>query len=233
MPQRPWPRFTPVAEHALLVSFGEAIDDATGAAVLALDRALAAAPPHGMTECVPAMVNLLVDFDPLLTDHDAVRAHVQHLLGSAAATRATGRLHEVAVCYEAALAPDLAAVAQAKGLTVEAVIAQHLQGDYQVRMYGFAPGYAYLSGVPAAIQLPRKAAPLRDIAAGSVLIAGPQCLVTTLVMPTGWSIIGRSPTRILRPDADAPFLFDVGDRVRFTRIDLAQYAALAPERTDG
>jgi len=227
-----WPRFTPVAEHALLVSFGDTIDDATGAAVLALDRALAATPPHGITECVPAMVNLLVGFDPLCTDHDAVRTHVQQLLGGATATPAAGRLHEVQVCYEGALAPDLAAVARAKGLTLEAVIAQHLHGDYQVRMYGFAPGYAYLSGVPAAIQLPRKAAPLRDIAAGSVLIAGQQCLVTTLVMPTGWSIIGRSPTRILRPDADAPFLFDVGDRVRFTRIDLAQYAARA-ERNDG
>ncbi|MBE7418756.1 MAG: allophanate hydrolase subunit 1 [Ideonella sp.] len=228
-----WPRFTPVAEHALLVSFGDAIDDASGAAVLALDRALAAAPPHGMTECVPAMVNLLVGFDPLRTDHDAVRAHVQQLLGRDAGTPAAGQLREVEVCYEGALAPDLAAVARAKGLSADAVIEQHLRGDYRVRMYGFAPGYAYLSGVPAAIQLPRKAAPLRDIAAGSVLIAGPQCLVTTLVMPTGWSIIGRSPTRILRPDADAPFLFDVGDRVRFTRIDLAQYAARARQHDDG
>ena len=42
-------------------------------------------------------------------------------------------------------------------------------------------------------------------------------------MPTGWSIIGRSPTRILTPEASEPFLFEVGDMVRFRRIDRAQY----------
>jgi inhibitor of KinA len=64
---------------------------------------------------------------------------------------------------------------------------------------------------------------LRDIPTGSVLVAGAQCLVTTLVMPTGWSIIGRSPTRIFTPAEHSPFLFEVGDRVRFTRIDRARY----------
>ena len=59
-----------------------------------------------------------------------------------------------------------------------------------------------------------------------MLIAGPQCLVTTLTMPTGWSIIGRSPTEILRNDPERPFLFDVGDRVRFARIDRDRYETL-------
>ena len=106
------------------------------------------------------------------------------------------------------------------------VIEQHLAAEYRVGMYGFAPGYAYLSAVPEALQLPRKPKALRDIPAGSVLIAGPQCLVTTLTMPTGWSIIGRSPTEILRNDPERPFLFDVGDRVRFARIDRDRYETL-------
>ena len=90
-------------------------------------------------------------------------------------------------------------------------------------MYGFSPGYAYLSGIPEDIQIPRKPAAVRDVPAGSVIIAGPQCLVTTLTMPTGWSIIGRSPTPILTGDPARPFLFDVGDRVVFQRIDLATF----------
>jgi inhibitor of KinA len=100
-------------------------------------------------------------------------------------------------------------------------------------MYGFAPGFAYLSGVPAAIQVPRKPSATRGIASGSVLMAGPQCLVTTLVMPTGWSVIGRSPTRILDPDSPSPFLFEVGDSVRFVRIDRARYDALCGAPGDG
>jgi inhibitor of KinA len=93
-------------------------------------------------------------------------------------------------------------------------------------MYGFAPGYAYLTGVPDAIRRPRKAAPVRAVPAGSVIIAGGQCLVTTLTMPTGWWVIGRSPTRILTGEVQRPFLFDVGDRVRFRRISAADMAAM-------
>jgi len=217
------PHFTPVADHALLVSFGDTITDETSAAVIALDRALAAAPPAGMAECVPAFVNLLIEFDPLLTDHAQVRGHVEHLLREPLRGQTEGQRREVEVCYEEDFAPDLAAVARSAGLSIDEVIDCHLQADYQVRMYGFAPGYAYMSGVPRAIQVPRKPSAVRDIPAGSVLIAGPQCLVTTLTMPTGWSIIGRSPTRILTRDERAPFLFGVGDKVRFKRITPAQY----------
>jgi inhibitor of KinA len=102
-----------------------------------------------------------------------------------------------------------------------------LSGDYRVYMYGFAPGYAYLADVPGQIQLPRKSAAVRDVAAGSVLIAGPQCLVTTLTMPSGWWNIGRSSTQILTKDEDRPFLFDVGDRVQFRRIDRALFESFS------
>ena len=43
---------------------------------------------------------------------------------------------------------DLAEVATRTGLTRDQVIATHLAGDYSVALYGFAPGYAYLSGLP-------------------------------------------------------------------------------------
>ena len=94
-------------------------------------------------------------------------------------------------------------------------------------LYGFAPGYAYLGGVPPALQLPRKASAKRGVAAGSVIIAGAQCLITTLKMPTGWWIIGRSPTRILLDDPGRPFLFDVGDTITFIRIDRPEFDAKA------
>ena len=59
-----------------------------------------------------------------------------------------------------------------------------------------------------------------------MLIAGPQCIVTTLTMPTGWWVIGRSPARILTGDPAKPFLFDVGDRIRFQRISTDDLARL-------
>ena len=196
-PDRRFPLFCPVAEHGLLVEFGDRIDPAINARVLGLDKALAARPSPGFLEAVPAYASLLIRFDPMVTDHGTVQAHVQALLGQPAAPARAPAEHEVAVCYEGPFAPDLAAVAKAAGLSVDEVIAAHLAGRYDVVMYGFAPGYAYLAGVPPALQLPRKSAAVRGVAAGSVIIAGPQCLVTTLTMPTGWWVIGRSPTPIL------------------------------------
>ena len=219
------PIFRPIAERAVLVEFGTVLNQAAHDAVLHLDQALATKPCAGFRESVPAFVNLLVEFDPLLTDHPTVTAHLRSLLTVQAKTRAPSAEREVLVCYDADLAPDLAAVAEATGLTPEAVINAHLSGNYAVFMYGFAPGYAYLGGVPEPIRLDRKPAPVRGVAAGSVIIAGAQCLITTLVMPTGWWIIGRSPTAILTDDPARPFLFDVGDKVRFRRISRAAYEA--------
>ena len=219
------PQFRPVADHALLVDFAGLPPEAAHAAVVQLDAALSAMPCPGFAEAIPAFVSLLVAFDPLLTDHRQVEAHLRDLLTQPPTLTATPSLREVLVCYDSDLAPDLPEVARQSGLPAETVINAHLAGDYAVFMYGFAPGYAYLGGVPQPIQLPRKPVPLRGVAAGSVIIAGGQCLVTTLTMPTGWWIIGRSATPILRPDAGRPFLFDVGDRVRFRRINRPAYDA--------
>lgn len=219
------PIFRPIAERAVLVEFGTVLDQAAHQAVLRLDQALAAQRFVGFRESVPALVNLLVEFDPLATDHPTVIAHLRGLLTAQTITRPQPAQREVLICYDTDLAPDLAAVAQQSGLTPEAVINSHVSGDYAVFMYGFAPGYAYLGGVPGAIRLDRKPSPVRGVAAGSVIIAGAQCLITTLLMPTGWWIIGRSPTAILTRDPARPFLFDVGDKVHFRRISRAEYEA--------
>lgn len=233
MPTPDAPRFTAVADRAVLVEFAETITDPAHEAVQELDRALADAPCPGLLETVPAYVSLLAVFDPLVTDHASVAVHLRGLLGRPVLDRPAPARREVAVCYEAPFAPDLPAVAQQTGLSLDAVIAAHLAGDYRVFMYGFAPGYAYLAGVPEALRLDRKPTPVRGITAGSVIIAGPQCLVTTLTMPTGWWIIGRSPTRILTGNEDRPFLFDVGDRVRFRRVSADDLARAAKEPAHG
>jgi inhibitor of KinA len=214
-----FPRYRPVADHALLVEFGDEVGPAIYEKVWSLDAALTAHPIAGVAEVIPAYASLLIDFDPVITDHPTVERAVGRLLAEAGETARTGTRHHVQVCYDEAMAPDLKMVAAASGLSQEAVIATHLAGTYRVVMYGFAPGYAYLAGVPDILQLPRKPAPSRNIPAGSVLIAGPQCLVTTITSPTGWWIIGRSPSRILREHAARPVLFDIGDTVRFIRID--------------
>ncbi|MCF2872011.1 allophanate hydrolase subunit 1 [Octadecabacter sp. G9-8] len=217
------PQFKAIADHAVLVTFAKDVSEEAHNSVIALDNAIAADTPVGVIETVPALVNLLVSFDPIMTDHITIEEHIRKCLNGLKTKVITGVQRHIQVCYEASFAPDLGAVASATGLSKDAVINAHLAGDYHVLMYGFSPGYAYLSGVAEQIQVPRKPAPVRDVPAGSVIIAGPQCLITTLTMPTGWSIIGRSPNAIFTGDPTHPFLFDVGDNVTFERIDLATF----------
>lgn len=221
------PVFRPMGEAVLMAEFGTLIADDVHDRVLALDAALTAQPFEGFLEAVPAYASLMVVFDPLLTDHDLAADALAALARQPASARSAPRQHEVEVCYGGEYGPDLEAVAQAAGMSVEEVIALHGSVGYKVYLYGFAPGYAYLAGVPQALQLPRKPAPVRGIAAGSVIIAGPQCLVQTLDMPTGWWVIGRSPTKILTGDSARPFLFDVGDEVRFRPVTPARYEEVA------
>ena len=222
-----FPRFRAVADQAVLVEFGESISDAAHDQVTSLDRKLAQTPFPGFTEAVPAYVSLLVYFDPLHTDHVEAELAIKSLHATPALPPKTGIIRQVDICFDAEFAPDLAEVTQHAGLSDDATITAFLSVTYKVVMYGFAPGYAYLSGVPAALHLPRKPSAKRGVAAGSVIIAGAQCLITTLTMPTGWWIIGRSATQILKADPAKPFLFDVGDRVCFNRIDRAAFDAKA------
>ena len=213
-----WPRFTPVAGHALLVEFGPRVTDRTRTAVRHLDSALALATPPGFAEAVPAGTSLLVAFDLLITDARTMEAALRAALLAPPQPFAPPRRHCISICHDADLAPDLDAVAAACGMTRDAVIAAHLAATFTVTMYGFAPGYAYLSGLPPALHLPRKSVAMRGVPAGSVIIAGDQCLVTTLTMPTGWWIIGASPTRILTGDPARPFRLDPGDSVTFRAV---------------
>jgi inhibitor of KinA len=218
----PRPRLRAVGDRGLLVELAETPGEAATAAVLALDRVLAADPLPGQCEVVPALVDLLVVYDPCITGPAALAAALApRLAAAAAAPGRQGAAHVVPVCYEPPFARDLAAVAAATGLSPQAVVEAHAGADWHVAMVGFAPGYAYLAGGPAALALPRKPAPVRDIPAGSVVIAGRQSLVTALTMPTGWWVIGQSPLPVLTGDPARPFRFAPGDRIAFRPVPAA------------
>lgn len=217
------PTFKPIGDSGVLVTLATQPSDAANDSVIALDHAIAEAGIAGVEETIPALINLAIRFDPLVTDHAAIEGAVRALFPVPDVIAAETKNHVIPVCYDAELCPDLLATATATNLSPEAVIEAHLRARLRVSMYGFAPGYAYLSGLPTPIHVPRKTTALRDVPKGSILIAGGQSILTPLTMPTGWNIIGRSPTAIIQGSG---FLFAVGDTVTFTRIPRADL----PER---
>lgn len=212
------PVFRAVGDSAVLIEFGSTIDDPIHDAVLRLDSAVRQADIEGVIENVPAYTSLLVGYNPLITDYVTVKSAVAECLSSPLESTQTPKTWTIPACYNHTFGPDLATVSSLSKLSVEEVISAHLHAQYKVYMYGFAAGYAYLGGTPECIRLPRKSAPVNHVPAGSVIIAGPQALITTIDMPSGWWIIGRTLMTPLQSDEDRPFLFDIGDRVKFEAI---------------
>jgi inhibitor of KinA len=132
------------------------------------------------------------------------------------------------VCYGGVFGPDLEAVAQRHGLAPEELIRLHSEAVYSVYMLGFAPGFAYLGGLPPALATPRRDEPRTAVPAGSVGIGGSQTGIYPLVSPGGWNLIGRTPLRLFDARRTSPTLLAVGDRVRFQVIEHDDFDRLAP-----
>lgn len=218
-------RFLDAGECALTVEFGQTIDPESEARVLALDAAMRAAPVAGVTETVPTYRSLMVHYDPLVLTRDGLVARLRDVLDGASAERGAGRLWRLPACY--VLEQDLAHVAATTGLTPDRVIALHSATVFRVVMYGFAPGWAYLSGLPPELTLPRRPTPRDRVPDGSLMIAGGQGIVAALAMPSGWHILGQTPVRLFDPARDPAFLVAPGDRVTFTPCGLDDFATMA------
>ncbi len=222
---RPAPRFLPAGESALIVEYGDCAEQAHHDAVLALDAALAAAPLEGILETVPTYRSLMIHLDARVLTHAALVAHVAGLdLG--ATERPPARRWRVPACYDNPHGEDLAEVAGLLGLAPERVAALHAGASYRIVMYGFAPGFVFLSGLPDALRVSRRRTPRPPAKPGALTIANGQALIASVAMPTGWYVLGRTPARTFDPRGDPVFPLAIGDEIAFERVDAARFEAL-------
>jgi KipI family sensor histidine kinase inhibitor len=172
---------------------------------------------RGILNLHPAYASLLVEFDPRLRDHAQIEALVRERAESevAGSHGQEERLVEIPVRYGGEFGPDLADVARHTGLTPERVVEMHASAEYLVYFLGFAPGFAYLGGLPDELATPRLAAPRKRVPVGSVAIGGNQTGVYPIESPGGWRIIGHTDARLFDPSAAEPVLLHMGDRLRF------------------
>ena len=221
-----YPRFLLAGECALVVEYGDRIDPAIHDRVVALDRALAAAAIPGVIEAVPTYRSLMIDYDPERIDPETLIEKLRALPVAATSAASRPRRWIVPACYDPSLALDLDYVADALKLAPEKVVALHSGAIYRLYMYGFAPGFAYLGGLPKALDISRRTEPRPTSPPNCLLIAGGQALITTVVMPTGWYIIGRTPERFFAPAREPVFLAAVGDEISFEAVDARTFKDL-------
>ena len=220
------PRYLDAGEAALSVEFGDSVDPAIHARVMALDAALRAAAIEGIEETVPTYRALMIFYEPLTLARAKLVAALETLAPASAEHAAPRARWRIPCCYHPPLAEDIEEAATALGILAPQLAEIHAGGDYRAYMYGFAPGWCYLGGLPEALKLPRRASPRAPTPPGAVLIGGGLSLVAAGPMPTGWRVIGRTPENLFALSRDPPLLIEPGDAVRFEPIDAARFAVL-------
>ena len=220
-------RFQRASDQSLLIYFGDQITREAHERVRKLLRLLEMEPITGIRNLHPAYCSVLIKFDALRLQHEALQEILQQYLGRLEGiTLPEPRQVEIPVCYGGEHGPDLIDVSTLHKMTPERVIELHSSATYAVYFLGFVPGFAYLGELPEALVTPRLATPRRRISAGSVGIAGNQTGIYPFATPGGWRLLGRTPMQMFRPDRNELSLLSIGDRVQFTPISADKFKAL-------
>ncbi|MEV0194257.1 5-oxoprolinase subunit PxpB [Kitasatospora purpeofusca] len=205
----PAPVLRPVGERALLVELPDAAEVTALYRWLRERQSAGELPP--VEEIVPAAHTVLLDG---VADVRALARLLRTARPDRAAT-AAGPLIEVPTVYDGA---DLAEVAARWGVPPEEAVRIHTAPEYVVAFCGFAPGFGYLTGLPARYEVPRRATPRSAVPAGSVALAGPYTGVYPRSSPGGWQLLGRTALPLWDTARTPAALLAPGTRVRFTPV---------------
>ena len=124
------------------------------------------------------------------------------------------RHHTIAVSFDAPHAPDLGDVLAQLGISREEFLRTLTGTALRVRFRGFLPGFAYLDGLPASWNVPRRSTSRTRVPKGSLGLAAGMAGFYPAESPGGWNIIGRSAARFWDARSAPPALLSPGDSVR-------------------
>ncbi|MGV9210540.1 5-oxoprolinase subunit B family protein [Micromonospora sp. RB23] len=229
-------RIRPVGAHALLIECGTSTGLPASELVEAWRAELWRRRERGdltAVEIVPAATTVLLDGLPnptatatLLSQWAPTPSHPADLAlsvpterpdrgistaGTARSTHGAGAEVVVPVSFDG---PDLSVVAERWGVDVPAVRRRLISTAFRVAFCGFAPGFPYLTGLPAELALPRLPTPRPRVPAGSVALAGPYAGIYPSASPGGWLLVGRTDLTLFDVDSDPPARLGPGTRVR-------------------
>jgi KipI family sensor histidine kinase inhibitor len=204
-------RFLTAGSRAVLIEV-DGLDQ-----VMELHQSLHRSPAPGTVEVVPAATTVLVTFDPAVTTRERLTADIADIADRRPSTvpPSDQGLVEIPVVYDG---PDLAQVAHSTGLSIREVVRRHTDARYTVAFGGFAPGFAYLSGLDPLLRLPRRPVPRTRVAPGSVAVADQFTSVYPSRSPGGWHLLGHTETAMWDVERDPPALLVPGRHVRFVQV---------------
>ena len=162
-------------------------------------------------DLVPGARTVLLDG----VDLEVARDYLARWVPAGGSADRVGPLVELATTYDGA---DLDDVARRWGMTRAEAVATHCGTELTVAFVGFAPGFAYCSGLPPELAVPRLDRPRARVPAGSVGLAGEYTGVYPTSSPGGWRLVGRTDARLWDADREDPALLTPDTRVRFVEV---------------
>jgi len=208
------PRWRWSGDRALLREIAQDDVAARNARARALYQQLAERRFDEVEDLVPGAASVLVLLQPGSEPSAALLEALDRDIPHARPSR-EARRHEIRVCYGGSAGPDLAELARLRGMTEREVADLHCSPTYTVGFLGFAPGFAYLIGLPAALQTPRLATPRTRVPAGSVAVGGSFTAVYPRSTPGGWRLLGQTDFVLFDVEAPSPARLAPGDQVKF------------------
>jgi KipI family sensor histidine kinase inhibitor len=124
--------------------------------------------------------------------------------------RAEGPLVQIPTIFDG---DDLESVAALWGVTPGQAVQRLVETPLSVAFSGFAPGFAYLRGLPDAWAIPRLATPRPRVPAGAVALAGGYAGIYPTASPGGWRLVGHTDQNLFDVRREQPALLTPGTRV--------------------
>lgn len=192
-----------VGAHALLIECGAEALEVAAEAMRRRD-----AGEFRAVDVVPAAQTVLIDG----VDDPAALADRIPTWDVAPLSTVTAPAVELPVRFDG---PDLAHVAAAWRVAADAVAGIVCDAHLRAAFMGFAPGFAYLTGLGKIT--PRRATPRTSVPAGAVGLAGEYAGIYPRSSPGGWQIIGTYVgEQLWDAERATPALLAPGTAVTFT-----------------
>jgi len=231
------PEILPLGQTGVLVRFARSPSaEATGAAQ-AFAAAAAEAKPKGVSEVIPSLSSVLVQFDPAHTTRAAVAGALRPLATGrdwlSAPLPHPARRWTIPIAFGGEHGPQLAEFASLAGVSEAQAVEEVCRADLRVLAIGFAPGLPYLGLMPPHWDVPRQPALTPRVPAGALAAAVRQFVLFPAASATGWRQIGLAAFRPFLQTRSEPFLLKPGDSVRLESASHDAFRDIQATSVDG
>jgi KipI family sensor histidine kinase inhibitor len=198
----------PVGQY---LRYSKVFDEQANLRVLALAATLDATRPPGVREIYPGYGSVYVEWEDRTLSNERATKWIDDALDADHDDLKEPAEITVPVNYGGIDTDD---VVEQTGLDADTIAELHAAAHYRVCARATV-GQPMMASTDERLRVPRRKVPRTDVPALAVAIANEQATIYPVLMPGGWNVIGTALENVYDPHREDPFLFELGDRVRF------------------